>query len=93
MNSDYKITYEFEEELIRAYVDGEVDEFDFSLMPEGELDKVETVLKFNPIVSAKREDGELRIELLYFHDWNATEEERFPVWTDYSEIKVGVHSG
>lgn len=56
------------------------DFFDFSTLPDGELSDVETILPVNPIISAKREDGVLWVELLNFIDLEATEEEKFPQW-------------
>lgn len=83
-----KITYKFEGEKITCNFQGEEDEFDFSEFPEGVLDfdyinnttRIDTILEINPIVSAKRENGVLWVELLNYIDEDATEEERFPEW-------------
>lgn len=93
MNENNVISYEYNGDVVRVHLDGEVDEFDFSSMPEGIMKDVKTTLKYNPIMSAKREEGILYLELLYFHGSNASEEERFPTWIDTSEIRVGVYSG
>lgn len=52
--------------------------FDFSEMPDGIMEEIETTLQVNPIVSARRENGVLYVELLNFISENATEEEKFP---------------
>lgn len=80
--SDRKINYQFEGENIIATIDNITDTFDFSTMPDGIMDEVETALDVNPIVSAKRVEGELYVELLNFIDDNATEEEKFPEWQE-----------
>lgn len=80
--NDKKIEYQFEGENITATIDNITDTFDFSTMPDGIMDEVETTLDVNPIVSAKRVEGELYVELLNFIDDNATEEEKFPEWQE-----------
>lgn len=52
--------------------------FDFSQMPDGIMEEIETTLPINPIVSARRENGVLHVVLLNFIGDNATEEEKFP---------------
>lgn len=89
-NLDEKIHYIFEGEKIIVRQFGITDEFDFTLMPEGELPinyeknqtMVETILSVNPIVSAKRENGQLFLELLNIIESDATEEEKFPKWIE-----------
>ena len=84
------LTYFFTGETIVATYNGVNDLFDFSDMPDGELAinystgdlDVETILEVNPIVSAKRVDGVLYIELLKFIPRDATEDERFPDWIE-----------
>lgn len=83
-----KITYSFEGEKIICNFLGKEDEFEFSEFPEGVLDfdyinnatRIDTILEINPIVSAKRENGVLWVELLNYIDEDATYEERFPEW-------------
>lgn len=75
-----KIKYEFEDEIIKVTYNGITDIFDFSAMPDGEVTNIDTILPVNPIISAKRENGVLWIELLNFIGKNATEEEMFPQW-------------
>jgi len=78
--SDRSLTYEFEGETITATLDGQSDVFDFSGLPDGELDvsALETTLPICPIISARRVDGQLEVTLLKFHGPNAPVEERFP---------------
>lgn len=80
--SDRKIEYKIEGEKVIATIDNVTDIFDFSTMPDGIMDEVETILDVNPIMSAKRVEGELYVELLNFIDDNATEEEKFPEWQE-----------
>jgi hypothetical protein len=61
-------------------VETHTDTFDFSAMPDGEAGEITTTLPVNPIVSARKINGELEAELLNFIGPDATEEERFPAW-------------
>lgn len=82
--SDNRLNYTFDGEVIHCiYIEnGEKwrDTFDFSTLPNGKLTDLSTTLPINPIISAERVDGELKVELLYFHGADATHEERFPKW-------------
>lgn len=80
--SDRKIEYKFEGEKIIVTTDNMSDTFDFSSMPDGVMEEIETTLSINPIISAKRVDGELSVELLNFIGRDATEEEKFPDWKE-----------
>ena len=75
---DLELTYKFNNEVITATLDGETDTFDFSTLPDGVAEEVESTLPINPVVSAKRENGVLEVTLLKFHGPDATEAERFP---------------
>lgn len=76
-----KIFYTFEKDKVIAELDGKVDTFDFSGMPDGKADSIESEsFDFNPVISAKKEDGILYLELINFIGEDATEEERFPEW-------------
>lgn len=79
-NPNEKIKYEFENEIIKVTYNGITDIFDFSTMPDGKATDIETVLQFNPIISAERKEGVLYVKLLNFIDDDATEEEKFPQW-------------
>lgn len=79
--STRRISYAFDGEIITATLDtGESDVFDFTDLPDGRAEEVQTTLPVNPIVSAERVSGELRLELLNFIGLDASEAERFPAW-------------
>lgn len=78
-----KIFYTFEEDKVIAELDGKVDTFDFSGMPDGKADSIESdILGFSPVISAERVDNTLHLVLLNFIDSNATNEEKFPEWIE-----------
>ncbi|MGX8233944.1 hypothetical protein [Bacillus subtilis] len=86
-----KITYAFEEDVIRVTMpDGKTDTFDFTGLPDGELELggVETVLEPNPLLSAKKVEGVLYVELLNYIGLDATEEEKFPEWFEPTKYDV-----
>lgn len=81
VRSDRALSYDFPEpDVIVATLDGVTDRFDFSGLPDGELDvsALETTLDICPIISARRMNGQLEVTLLKFHGPNAPVEERFP---------------
>lgn len=78
--SDKKIEYEFNGQVITASVDGVTDTFDFTDMPDGQAANINTTLPINPIIEAKKENGELSVVLLHYIGEDATEEELFPKW-------------
>lgn len=78
-----KIHYSFDEDIIIARYMGQRDTFNFSSMPNGVAEDIATTLSLNPIISAKRENGELWVELFNLIGLDATEEEKFPEWIDY----------
>lgn len=89
VRSDDKIIYTFEGENIHVVMGDVEDSFDFSQLTDGEMgpsvspegvSSVETSLPFNPIMSARRESGELFVELINHIGPKATYEERFPTW-------------
>ena len=80
---DYnKIWYEIEQDKITATINDVTDTFDFTDMPNGELqlkndegnDLIETALREVPILSAKKEDGVLTVEILFSIDMNEKDE-------------------
>lgn len=79
---DDKIDYAFEGDKITITYKGKEDVFDFTDMPDGILEEYETTLDVDPrpIISARRENGEMYVELLTFIPENATHEEKFPKW-------------
>lgn len=83
VRNDKEILYVFEGETITAELNGVTDLFDFSVLGEGDtIINVETTLDINPIIHATREDGVLKVELVYYHGRDASEEERFPEWME-----------
>lgn len=58
------------------------DTFDFSSMPDGIAQEINTILPFNPILRAERVDGVLSVELIKYVGPDATEQERFPEWME-----------
>ncbi len=84
-----QIEYSFSGEIVTVKIDNEenscADTFDFSGLPDGELDKereVETVLPVCPIIFSKRVDGVLHLELLNWIGRDAPYESRFPEWVE-----------
>ena len=77
-----KIWYEIEEQKITATINGITDTFDFTDFPDGELkvwddngeDLIETVLREVPILSARKENGILTVEILFSIDVNEQDE-------------------
>jgi len=79
--ADRSLSYTFPvPDVIEATLDGETDTFDFSALPDGELDvsALETTLDICPVLAARRVNGKLEVTLLKFHGPNAPVEERFP---------------
>lgn len=81
---DVRFTFVFEGETVSATLNGVTDTFDFTGLPDGEIDSsmVETILEYNPIIRAKREAGVLSVEIMNFIPEDATEEEKFPEWIE-----------
>lgn len=100
-----RFKYEFENQKVRVTFKSKKDTFDFSGFPNGVLQLedpetgeklIETELEINPLISAKKENGILYVELMNFIGFDATEEERFPDWIDHTEYilpKVGEVNG
>lgn len=78
--SDRQLSYEISGETITATLDGQSDVFDFSGLPDGELDVsvLETTLDICPVLAARRVNGQLEVTLLRFHGPNPTPQEAFP---------------
>lgn len=85
-----QIHYTFDNDKITATYKETTDTFDFTGMPDGQLDlsTLETTLEVSPIISAERVDGVLYVELLNPIPHEATEFQRFPEW-----IEVGEENG
>ena len=77
-----KIWYEIKEDRITATINGVTDTFDFTGMPDGELQlygsegesMIETVLEEVPILGAEKTNGVLTVELLFSIDSNEKDE-------------------
>ena len=84
MLEDQRFDFVFSGESITATFDGETDTFDFSGLPDGEVDfsKIETMLPYSPILIARRVDGVLSVELLNFISEDTSDAERFPEWIE-----------
>ena len=79
-----RFEFEFSGEMIIATFDDVSDTFDFTGLPDGEVDysMIETILEYNPILKATKVDGILSVELLNFISEDATEAEKFPEWIE-----------
>ena len=89
--SDNQIEYSFCGETVTARIGEAENTFDFSALPDGELnieESIETTLPVCPIISAKRVDGILHLELLNWLGPNAPYESRFPDWIELPLPKV-----
>lgn len=85
--SDRQIEYSLNGETVTARIGTVKDTFDFSGLPDGELDRredtqIKTILPVCPIISAKRINGILHLELLNWIGPDAPHESRFPEWCE-----------
>lgn len=85
-NEHDQLAYHFDDELISVTLNDQTETFDFTNMPNGRAEKIESEeFTFCPIISAERKEGTLYLELLNFIGLDATEEEKFPEW---QEVKL-----
>lgn len=82
VRSDKFIGYSFTGEIITCDMEEGRDTFDFSSMPDGLAQEINTILPFNPILRAEKVDGVLSVELIKYVGPDATEQERFPEWME-----------
>ena len=76
-----KIEYKIIEDVVTVTYNDKSEKYDFSGMPDGIADSIESeVFEFNPVLSARKESGILYLKLINFIGTDATEEERFPEW-------------
>jgi len=83
--ADNQIEYSFCGETVTARIGNVEDVFDFSTLPDGELnieESIETTLPVCPVISAKRINGILHLELLNWIGKDAPYESRFPEWVE-----------
>lgn len=84
-NERDQLTYHFDDELISVTLNDQTETFDFTNMPNGKADSIESdVFEFCPVISAERSDGVLHLTLLNFIGFDATEKELFPTWEEVS---------
>lgn len=88
---DEEIIYRFKDEVIVVTCGHLEEEFNFSGLGDGELELtnpdtgeplVKTALPVMPILSARKEDGVLWVELLNWISKDSRHEEKFPEWID-----------
>lgn len=94
--SDRQIEYSLNGEAVTARIGTVKDTFDFSGLPDGELnmeEPIESTLPVNPIISARRIDGILHLELLNWIESNAPYESRFPEWCELPLPKAAEDGG
>ncbi len=83
--ADNQIEYSFNGEAVTANIGDVEDTFGFTDLPDGELnieEEIETTLPVCPVISAKRVDGILHLELLNWIGKDAPYESRFPGWVE-----------
>lgn len=81
VNDEQNIHYRFNGEIITVTIGADTDIFDFTGLPIGGVDGIETTLAINPILSAERkEDGQMYVTLLNFITDDAPESDKFPSW-------------
>lgn len=81
--SDERMDYTFDNDVITATMNGVTETFDFSGMPNGIAESIKSeVFEFDPVLSAKKENNILYLELINFIGEDATEAERFPDWIE-----------
>lgn len=81
--SDNEVIYDINGDVISCLCNGEHDTFDFSQVPADSVIDVETSMPIRIITSAKRDvEGVLWLRLYKPISSNATENERFPEWTE-----------
>lgn len=91
--TDHTITYAFDGERITATVNGVVDAFDFTNLPDGEGTEIISTLNPCPVLAAKRVDGELHVTLLRAIPARPSDPEELEawrrLWTDDLEVVIG----
>lgn len=80
--SGLDIVYSFNDEKVTAKINSTTDTFDFSDTENGFINSVKTKLIINPIINAKRVDGELYIELLRFIGYKADVYKKHTEWIE-----------
>jgi hypothetical protein len=76
--SDVPLSYAISGETITATQGEQSDTFDFSTLPDGRAAIIDSTQDPCPVLSARRENGELIVTLRTHHGPDASEAERFP---------------
>jgi hypothetical protein len=78
------VEYAFNGDVITATLNGKVDTFDFSSMPNSSMTtSIKTTLDCQVVTKAERDaDGVLKVVVYNPISVDATEAERFPVWEE-----------
>ena len=83
-NDQDTVSYEFNDAVITATVNGKTDTFDFSSMPNNSIaQSISSSLPIIVVTEAKKDsDGELWVTLFKPISFDASKSERFPDWID-----------
>lgn len=72
--SDNKISYIVENDILTITIDNATEVFDFTGVPEGKAEEIESgALQINPIISAEKIGEEITITLLRFYSFEEKE--------------------
>lgn len=64
---DFTVSYSAEGDILTAEVDGVVDTFDFTGMPDGRAESIESAtLPINPVLGAEKVNGVLTVTLAHY---------------------------
>lgn len=94
MNDEEKIIYSFEGDVVTVTLGDITDTFDFTGVPDGSLelsdpitgeDLIKTNLPIQPIISARKSEGVLYLELLNWIPSDSPPELLHPEWIDSTE--------
>lgn len=82
------LQYIFDGDKITVTYNEQIDEFDFTGMPDGKAisygkePSLVSSLPIQPVIEAVRQGGVLKVKLVKFIGEDATEEEKFPDWIE-----------
>lgn len=86
-SDDEVIHYNFQRDKITAIYKDKIEVFDFNGMPNGVADNITSDMDMPVVISARKENGVLYVELINLILKDATEEERFPKWIDSKDYR------
>jgi hypothetical protein len=87
-NEKDTLEYQFIGDKIIVTYNGEVDEFDFTDMPDGiarnygREPEIISTLPISPVIEVSKLNGVLYAQLLKFIGKNASQEDKFPEWQE-----------